>query len=145
MFSRALLFTLLVATSAPAADYGSGVTSKVVLKTSVTAAGEKITYPASGEPEVTAAVVEIAPGAATGWHRHKIPLYAWVVAGTLHVEYEGKPAVTMKAGDALVEAVGTAHNGRNLGAEPVKLLVFYTGTRGTPSVDLTTGPVAPAP
>jgi hypothetical protein len=34
----------------------------------------------------------------------------------------------LKAGDPLVEVVDTAHNGRNTGNVPVKIMVFYTGT-----------------
>jgi hypothetical protein len=33
----------------------------------------------------------------------------------------------VKPGEALAEVIATAHNGRNVGATPVKLVVFYAG------------------
>lgn len=139
-----LLLALLFSLPALADDYSGAVTSTVVLKTTRTAAGQPIAYPAAGTPEVTASVVTIAPGAETGWHTHAVPLYVWVVAGTVRVEYDGAPAVTAKAGEALVEAVGVAHDGRNEGSEPVRLLVFTTGLAGTPNVSKAARP-SPAP
>lgn len=142
--ASAALLLLLLALPAAADDYKAGVTSRVVLKTTTTVTGDKIAYPRDGEPEVTASVVEIPPGAETGWHGHTVPVYAWVVAGTLTVEYEGGKKVTLKPGDALVEAVGTSHDGRNDGSETVKLLVFTTGLAGRPGVLLRPRPT-PAP
>jgi quercetin dioxygenase-like cupin family protein len=137
-----VLVALLAYAPLSAADDPGGVRSRIVLKTTTTATGEKVSYPRAGEPEVTAAVVEIPPGTATGWHRHRVPLYAWVVAGTLTVDYEDGTSATIKAGEALVEAVGIAHNGRCAGAETVKLLVFYTGVLGTPNAETVEKPAA---
>ncbi len=125
---------LLAVPSAPTrgAEGGGGVTSKVVLRTATTASGAPVTYPSGAPGRVTAATIEIAPGAETGWHRHPVPVYAWVVGGTLTVDYEGGKSVVVKSGEPLVEAVGTVHDGRNEGKEPVRLLVFYTGLEGTP-------------
>jgi quercetin dioxygenase-like cupin family protein len=78
--------------------------------------------------------VNIAPGAETGWHSHPIPVYAYVVEGTLEVELEGGQIITYRSGDAIIEVVNTLHNGRNRGSEEVRLVVFYTGAEGTPSV-----------
>ncbi len=117
---------------APAADYASGVRSKIVLRTTVTSNGEPIRYPSGGRPEVTAAEVEIAPGAETGFHSHPGPVYAWVVAGTLTIEAAGGGSKTYVTGDPIVEMTGASHSGRNAGTVPAKLLVFYLGTEGSP-------------
>lgn len=77
----AAVFALLFPVPVPAADYAAGVKSKVVLKTTVTASGEKIRYPVTDRPQVTAAEVEIAPGAVTGNHEHPGPVYALVISG----------------------------------------------------------------
>lgn len=126
---------LLGAPVARGADVGEaqGVTSRVVLKTSVTADGEKLRYPVTDRPEVTAVEIEIAPGGRTGLHSHPVPVLAWVAAGTLTVEYEGGKIRTFEPGDPLVETVGRRHEGRNLGTVPVRLLVFYVGAEGTPN------------
>ena len=126
----ALALLLSLATPVPAADYAPGVRSKVVLKTTVTSNGEAIRYPVGGRPEVTAAEVEIAPGAETGFHLHPGPVYAWMVAGSMTIDAAGGSSRTYVAGDAIVEMTGVPHSGRNTGSVPAKLLVFYLGTEG---------------
>jgi len=125
---------LLLVSSAFAADYSSGVTAKVLSKTSVTGNGQKITYPVTDKAEVTAMTVDLAPGAETGWHKHPIPVYAYVVSGSLSVELEDGKILSFGAGEAVFEVVNTFHNGRNSGTVPVKLAVFYLGSEGAPNV-----------
>jgi quercetin dioxygenase-like cupin family protein len=129
-----LISLLLLAPSSFAADYSSGVTAKMLTKTTVTGNGQKIAYPVTDMAEVTAMTVDLAPGSETGWHKHPVPVYAYVVSGSLAVEIEGGKEPTFKTGDAIIEVVNTLHNGRNRGSEPVKLAVFYLGVEGTPNV-----------
>lgn len=131
-----LCLTVLLLTMAPAfsADYNTGVTSRVLVKTSVTGNGQQITYPVTSKAEVTAMTVDLAPGAETGWHKHPVPVYAYVISGKLSVEIEGGTQRTFEAGEAIIEVVNTLHNGKNMGNDPVKLAVFYLGAEGTPNV-----------
>lgn len=117
-----------------AADYNSGVTATVLEKTSETGNGQKIQFPLTDKAEITAMVVELAPGAETGWHKHPLPVYAYVVAGNLSVELEDGKQLPFRAGEVIIEVVNAFHNGRNSGSEPVKLAVFYLGAEGTPNV-----------
>lgn len=73
-------------------------------------------------------MVEIPVGGETGWHRHPVPSFAMIVQGTLDVQLRDGAVNHLKAGDPLVEVVDTAHNGRNTGDVPVKIMVFYAGT-----------------
>ena len=131
-----LCLTALVLHVAPAfsADYNTGVTSRVLVKTSITGNGQPITYPVTDKAQVTAMTVELAPGAETGWHKHPVPVFAYVLSGKLVVDIEGGRQLSFAAGDAIIEVVNTLHNGRNAGREPVKLAVFYLGSEGTPNV-----------
>jgi Cupin domain len=88
---------LLFITPAYSADYNTGVTTRVLIKTSVTGNGQQITYPVTDKAEVTAMTVELAPGAETGWHKHPVPVYAYVISGTLSVEIEGGKQLTFNA------------------------------------------------
>lgn len=133
-FAIFLIGLFLAVSSASATDYSSGVTAKVLRKTTVTGNGEKITYPATDKAEVTAMTVKLAPGAETGWHKHPIPVYAYVISGTLSVKLEDGKQYTFGAGDAIIEVVNTLHNGKNRGSEPVELAVFYLGAEGTANV-----------
>jgi len=129
-----LLALLLLAAPALTAEYNSGVTAKVLKKTSVTGNNEKITYPVTDKAEVTAMTVDLAPGAETGWHKHPAPVYAYVVAGELSVELEDGSRLSFASGDAIIEVVNTWHNGKNSGQAPVQLAVFYLGVEGTANV-----------
>ena len=102
---------------------------EVLLQGSETVLGQEIAYPA-GEPVVTAAIVTMVPGQETGWHAHEAPLFAWMLEGELTVDYGPDGTRTYRAGDALLEAFRTRHNGRNSGAEEVRLLAVFMGAEG---------------
>jgi quercetin dioxygenase-like cupin family protein len=112
--------------------YAKAIKATPILRTTTTSAGQPIVYPKTENPEVTALLVEIPPGAETGWHRHPFPCYGYILSGSLTVEIEGGKTGSYKAGDALAETVNLLHNGKNTGTEPVKLVMFVTGEKGQP-------------
>lgn len=112
--------------------YAKAIKATPLMRTSVTASGQPIVYPKTDQPEVSAFMVEIPPGAETGWHKHPWPCYAYVLSGNLRVEFEGGEAHDVKPGEALAESVNVLHNGHNTGTEPVKLVLFVTGEKGQP-------------
>lgn len=120
---------LLGVRGAAALDASATVQVTPLLKTTTTWNGVPLAYP-PGPAQVTALLVEVAPGGETGWHRHPVPSFAFVLQGTLEVTTETGLVNHLEAGQALAEVVNTAHNGRNVGAVPVKLAVFYAGTLG---------------
>ncbi|WP_051711399.1 cupin domain-containing protein [Andreprevotia chitinilytica] len=121
------------AMSAHAEDaYNQAVVAVPVLKTTTTSIGQPIQYPATVKPEVTSLRVDIPPGKETGWHTHPVPGFAYVLAGTLTIELEGGKQLQFNAGQGFAEVVNTLHNGKNLGTEPVKLLVTFAGESGSP-------------
>lgn len=63
-------------------------------------------------------------------HKHEAPMYAYVLEGTVTVEYKGGTIKEYPAGTALMEAIGTWHNGKNLGDVPVRILVVNMGAKG---------------
>ncbi|MEI6492029.1 MAG: cupin domain-containing protein [Verrucomicrobiota bacterium] len=115
---------------------GEGYTKQIVvtpiLRTTTTASGEPIAYAVTGTPQVTAVMVEIPPGADTGWHQHPYPCYAYILSGKLIVEVKGEKPRELLAGEALVEAVNATHRGTNKGTEPVRLVMFVTGEADKP-------------
>ncbi|MDD5201411.1 MAG: cupin domain-containing protein [Terrimicrobiaceae bacterium] len=131
---------LLRAGQADAEGYKPVVQVTPLLRTSTTAAGQPIAYPRTDAPEVTAVLVEIPPGAETGWHKHPFPCYAYMLSGELTVETEGGRTHHLVAGQALIEAVNVLHNGRNTGSEPVRLVLFVTGEKGKPFTVRTPAP-----
>ncbi|WP_423067106.1 cupin domain-containing protein [Devosia sp. CN2-171] len=97
-----------------------------LLQGSTDVLGAPLAYP-SGTPNVTAATVTIPPGGETGWHEHEVPLFAYVLEGELTVDYGTKGKKVYRAGEAVLEAVGWAHNGTNTGTVPMKLVAVYMG------------------
>lgn len=107
-----------------------------LLTTGATVVGEPIRYPTAGPAHITASIVTIAPGAPTAFHRHPVPMVAYMLQGELTVDYGDHGKRVYRAGDALVEAMDVRHRGMNLGTENVRLLAVYIGAEGTPNVAL---------
>lgn len=135
-FKRSLQFLMLVglltSSSVTLAAHASPIETNVLLLTNTTWAGKEIKYLKTKKPEVRVQTVEFMPGAATIWHKHPVPSYIYVLSGQFVVELADTTSRQFNAGEAFVEVVNTWHRGVNLGTEPAKLLIFYTGEVGTP-------------
>lgn len=94
-----------------------------------TVLGQPLAYP-DGVPEISSSIIRLEPGQSTGWHRHDAPMYGYVLAGELTVDYGEDGTRTYRPGDALLEAVGTAHDGTATGDEAVVVLVVNLGADG---------------
>jgi len=103
----------------------------VLVSLSVAKDSKPIVYP-TGCAEVTAVHVILPPGAQTGWHKHPVPCFAYILEGELDVQLASGETKTLKAGEAYAESVDVMHNGVNKGDAPVKLIMFAAGTCGQP-------------
>lgn len=101
--------------------------------TGETVAGETIRYPAGGAARLTAAVVALQLGGETGWHRHGVPVFGYVLEGELTVDYGDKGRRIYREGDGFAEAIDVAHNGRNTGDRPMRVLALFMGADGLPT------------
>jgi quercetin dioxygenase-like cupin family protein len=115
--------------AAPCAADGP-VIVKPLLKTDMTVLGQKLGYRTDGPLEITASLVEVAPGASLVEHLHPVPTFGFVLEGELTVHYEDHGSRTYKSGEALMEAVNLWHRGENKGDVPVRILVVYMGIAG---------------
>jgi quercetin dioxygenase-like cupin family protein len=86
-------------------------------------------YP-KGHPEVTVLRIVIPAGETLAMHKHPVINAGVLLKGELTVFAEGGKTLHLKAGDALVEVAGTWHYGKNEGAEPAEIIVFYAGAEG---------------
>ncbi|NTV60681.1 MAG: cupin domain-containing protein [Chlorobiaceae bacterium] len=116
------------------AEQYSNVEVRKILVSTKTSDGRPIQYLKTSSPEVTALEVTFPPGGSTGWHQHPVPVYAYVLDGSLTVNMENGQSFVFNRGDAIFEVMNTLHNGTNLGSVPVRLVVFYTGAVGVPNV-----------
>jgi quercetin dioxygenase-like cupin family protein len=103
----------------------------VLFQGTTNAVGQSIAYPA-GVAEVTALLVEMAPGEDTGWHRHPVPLLGYVLAGELTVYQATGEKRVVGTGEVSLESVNGVHRGVNEGAVPLKMIVFAAGIQGVP-------------
>jgi len=114
------------------AQYNNGVKVESLLKTDTTSIGQKIIYPNFQSDEVTISKVTIPPGKSTGWHKHTIPVFAYVLKGNLTVELENKQTRQFSENTTFSEVINVFHNGVNNGKEDVVLIAFYMGEKGKP-------------
>ena len=80
--------------------------------------------------------VDFAAGASFGRHSHPGDEIAYVLEGTLEYQIDGKPSVTLKAGEALYIPAGTIHAAKNVGEGKGSELATYIVEKGKPLVVL---------
>lgn len=112
---------------------------RTLLSTGSTITGEPIQYP-SGSARVTAVEITLQPGQQTGWHKHPVPLFGYMLEGELTVDYGAKGKRVYRKGDSLVEAMNETHNGRNTGKGPMRILAVFIGAEGQPGTVTTASP-----
>jgi quercetin dioxygenase-like cupin family protein len=76
------------------------------------------------------------PGDKTVHHTHRFPVTVYVLEGAFTLELQGRPPITVKAGEAMVEPPNVAMIGRNPSAtEMTRVVIFYVSTPDTPFLD----------
>ena len=82
--------------------------------------------------EVVQVRVELAPGVAFGRHTHPGEEVINVLEGSFEYQVEGKPPMTLKAGDVLFVPAGTIHAAKNVGNGNAVELATYIVEKGKP-------------
>jgi quercetin dioxygenase-like cupin family protein len=80
--------------------------------------------------------VDFEPGAAFGRHTHPGEEIIYVLEGALEYQVEGKPPMTLKAGDVLFIPAGTIHAAKNVGSVTASELATYVVEKDQPLVTL---------
>ena len=86
--------------------------------------------------EVVQAHIDFEPGTAFGNHNHPGEEIIYVLEGELEYIVEGKPPVTLKAGQVLFISAGTIHSAKNVGNTKASELATYIVEKGKPLVQL---------
>jgi quercetin dioxygenase-like cupin family protein len=123
--SAAVLATNLI--TLPAAAAPAGVTRTDLQRHDLSAPGR----------EAVQVRVDLAPGVAFGRHTHPGEEIIYVLAGAIAYDVEGKPPVTLKAGDVLFIPAGTVHAAKNVGGETASELATYIVEKDKPLLTLT--------
>jgi quercetin dioxygenase-like cupin family protein len=96
---------------------------------------------ASGMPrgekqQIRVLTATIKPGGKTVFHTHRFPVTVYILEGAFTLEMEGRPTVTVKAGEAMVEPPNVKMTGYNRSeTEPMRVVIFYVSDPDTPFLD----------
>jgi quercetin dioxygenase-like cupin family protein len=84
--------------------------------------------------EVIQVRVDLDPGVTFPLHSHPGEEIIYVLEGVWEYQIEGKPAMTLKAGDVLFIPAGTKHGAKNVGSGTGSELATYIVEKGKPLV-----------
>ncbi len=92
--------------------------------------------PRGERQEVRVLTATIKPGDKTAFHTHRFPVTVYMLEGAFTLEMEGRPPVTIKAGQAMVEPPNVKMTGYNRSAtDTIRLVIFYVSDPETPFFD----------
>jgi len=94
---------------------------------------QPIIYPTHQPAEVTSVIRVLQPGEETGWHKHMVPLHAYLMEGTSTINFEvdgGIDTHTFSKGEAWVGAADVWHNASNKTDQPAVIFVVFMGAEG---------------
>ena len=120
--------TLGMAILAGAAGVGAQQAAAPSLKRTVL---QQVDFSQPGHEAVTA-IAELPVGATSGRHSHPGEEIGYVMEGTLFLELDGKPAMTLEAGKTFSIPSGAIHNATNKTNGTVKILSTYLVEKGKP-------------
>jgi quercetin dioxygenase-like cupin family protein len=87
--------------------------------------------------EIVQVLTEIPAGVESGWHQHPGEEVGYILAGTVQMEIEGKPTLTLNAGDPFLIPPRTPHNASDLGPGTGRMLSTYIVEVGEPIATFT--------
>jgi quercetin dioxygenase-like cupin family protein len=92
--------------------------------------------PRAEKQQIRVLTATIKPGGKTVFHTHRFPVTVYILEGAFTLEMEGRPPVTVKAGEAMVEPPHVKMTGYNRSAtEPMRVVIFYVSDPDTPFLD----------
>lgn len=86
--------------------------------------------------EVVQVRVDFAPGVVAPKHSHPGEEIVYAIEGSLEYQVEGKPLVTLKAGEVLFIPAGTIHSVKNVGSGNGAELATYVVEKEKPLITL---------
>lgn len=126
------LTLVLLLTGYGFAKDSQAVKADVLVKSGESWNGDPLPLYPKGTPEVTIMRITIPAGAVLPMHNHPVINAGVLLSGELTVTTDKNQVLRLKAGDPIVEVVGTWHWGKNEGAGPAEIIVFYAGEKDVP-------------
>jgi quercetin dioxygenase-like cupin family protein len=89
--------------------------------------------PGTGLEGVTT-VADIPPGASSARHSHPGEDFGYLIEGTIVLQVDGKPPITVRAGEVFFTERGQIHNARNIGTTVARAVDTYVIDRVKPGI-----------
>ena len=86
--------------------------------------------------EIVQVLTEIPAGVQSGWHTHPGEEVGYILAGTVEMQIQGRPTLTLRAGHGFLIPPRTPHNATDLGPETGQMLSTYIVEIGQPLATL---------
>jgi quercetin dioxygenase-like cupin family protein len=121
----------------------AGLLASLLLSSASASAQEvtKLSELVSGMPkgdkqQIRVLTATVEPGGKTVFHTHRFPVSLYILEGAFTLELEGRPPVTVRAGEAMVEPPHVKMIGYNRSTtEPMRVVTFYVSDLDTPFLD----------
>ncbi len=78
--------------------------------------------------------IEIPPGALSARHSHPGEDFGYLIEGTIVLYVDGKPPMTISAGEVFFTERGRFHNARNIGTTTARAVDTYVIDKGMPGI-----------
>ncbi|HEX8346348.1 MAG TPA: cupin domain-containing protein [Actinoplanes sp.] len=86
--------------------------------------------------EIVQVLTEIPVGVESGWHTHPGEEVGYILTGTVQMQIQDQPTLTLPAGHGFLIPPGTPHNALDLGPGTGRMLSTYITEVGAPLVTL---------
>lgn len=109
------------------AQYSSKLIIEKLMQSDLNSMGQKISYPDVKDAKVTMMKITFPPGETTGWHKHNIPVFSYILKGTLTVQTEDNKITQYKENTSFAESYNIYHKGTNNEKTDLVVLAIYLG------------------
>ena len=89
-------------------------------------------FPKGDKLEARVMTATLQPGSTSPWHTHAAPVIVYVLDGEFTLELDGKPAITKKTGEAMLEPINVKMRAANRSNAPVKVLIVQVSDPDQP-------------
>lgn len=96
----------------------------------MTVLDQPVQYPKRKPAEISSSILQLEPGQESGWRKHRAPVYAYVLEGTITVEYDAGVTSEFSAGKAFLQAVDVWYDISNKGEDTARVLTVVMGAKG---------------
>lgn len=96
----------------------------------LTALDQPITYPKKKQAQITSEIEVLEPGQESGWRKYRVPVFVYVMEGTISVEYDAGVVKDFPEGSSFLQAQGIWHNISNKSDVRARTLNVQMGAKG---------------